>query len=80
MTCVNTFLITINADFLNIHLFLDWSPKLISGIFNHGNLDGVVNIQTWRGQPGYLTLRNGVIHGPAYFHGQVPILDMEVRY
>ena len=62
------------------HNFLNWSPKMISGRFIHGVLQGTLTMYTWRGQLGYFTVKNGILHGPGVMYGIVPILDAEVMH
>ena len=61
-----------------IHEFLGWSPIEISGVFYHGQLNGVVSILTWKKQVIFFTFKHGVLHGPCYGQGIVPIYNMEV--
>ena len=56
------------------HKFLNWSLKSISGTFNHGVINGIVCLITWQGQTIWATFKDGILHGPAFQYGVVPIL------
>lgn len=57
---------------------LKWSIESFSGRFIHGQLDGVVLMNTWFGGKIFATFKNGVMHGPVASYGQFPLLDIEV--
>ena len=58
---------------------LDWSPKIISGNFVHGKLNGIVMILTYKLQAIFAMTQDNVFHGPCYVMGLASILEMESR-
>ena len=63
------------------HHFLNWSLKSITGNFEHGKIEGIGKLLTWQGQTIWATFKDGILHGPAYQYGIVPILDsMDVSF
>ena len=63
------------------HHFLNWSLKSITGNFVHGKIEGIGKLLTWQGQTIWATFKDGILHGPAYQYGIVPILDsMDVSF
>lgn len=74
--------LTIETQYLNrsgSHDFLNWGASQIAGTFVNGKLEGTTAIITWKGQILMAQFKNGIMHGPAFLSGQVPILDMEAR-
>ena len=55
---------------------LHWPPYRIRGMFNHGKLNGIVTIETNTMSSGWVTVKNGVMHGPVVFHGLMPVIPV----
>ncbi len=58
-----------------------WQPDQIRGFFNHGRLEGLVQIEFLHPvSRAWMTFVNGVIHGPVYAYGTFPILPVSSLY
>ena len=55
---------------------LQWPTHNIKGMFTNGELNGIAVVNTNTFSSGWLTVKNGVIHGPCLFHGLQPILPV----
>ena len=56
------------------HPMLDWRIHAISGIFDHGLLQGIVRLQTLNDNTIWANFKDSVMHGPVYAWGLTPIL------
>ena len=55
---------------------LQWPPYRIKGIFIRGELNGIANVGTNTMSSGWVTVKDGVLHGPVIFHGLHPVLPV----
>lgn len=58
--------------------FFPWSIKSISGTFIHGLLEGYVIWITWYNTVMFASVKNGVLHGPAFAFNRQPVYDIWV--
>ena len=54
---------------------LNWSPTKIVGMFSHGELNGYTFVETNVSTHAWLTIKNGVLHGPSIIYGIPHILE-----
>ena len=52
---------------------LEWPPYRIKGMFRHGELNGIALIETDTSSFGWVTMKNGVMHGPVVFQALMPV-------
>ena len=55
---------------------LQWPPNRIKGYFISGELNGIVIVGTNTESSGWVTVKDGVLHGPVIFHGLHPVLPV----
>ena len=72
----------VNRDrkFVSRDRTLQWHPYKIKGIFVHGELNGITVVDTNTFSSGWVTTKDGVLHGPCIFHGLQPILPVRILY
>ena len=54
---------------------LNWTPVEFGGMFIHGNLNGIVAVQTNTSSYGWMTAKNGILHGPCAIYGIHHLLE-----
>ena len=72
----------VNKDrkFVSRDRTLQWHPYKIKGIFIHGELNGITVVHTNTFSSGWVTTKDGVLHGPCIFHGLQPILPVRILH
>ena len=58
---------------------LQWPPNRIKGMFIRGELNGIAIIGTNTVSSGWVTVKDGVLHGPVIFHGLHPVLPVKLE-
>ena len=58
---------------------LGWPIHKVIGHFVHGKLNGITMVKTNTMSSGWLTVKNGILHGPVVLYGLHPILPVFIR-